>query len=195
MGAAGGPPTRLLACGLQPSACFRAHNPHRRTIPISAIVSDRPRRCPALTLKARPALPLLSRRQVVATLLAAAGLLLRGRGTRADHEYVAIVTNTQLGPDGVPGMVGASLVIHERPASPQYLEGCHGVLMPAFHVWVTRDDGRHQYLLVGIDSSYHPDRSEPTPLHPGDRFVVRKSGSGDCDDGTSLLYLLPASVS
>ncbi len=50
-------------------------------------------------------------------------------------------------------------------------------------------------LLMGIDPTYHPDPPAPTRVQPGDRFVVRKSGSGDCGDGTSLLYLLPAPVS
>ena len=145
-------------------------------------------------------MPLLSRRQVVATLLAAAGLLLRGRGTRADHEYVAVVTNTHLGPEGVPGLIGTTLVVEKRSAFPEYLQGCNGVLMPAFQVWLVPDDGRRdgdedQRLLMGIDPTCHPDPPAPGRVQPGDRFIVRKRGSGDCGDGTSLLYLLPAPVS
>ena len=138
---------------------------------------------------------LFSRRQVVATLLSAVGLLRRGSVTRADHEYVAIVTNTQLGATGATGMVGTTLVILERPASPQYLEGCNGVLMPAFHVRVAREGDRHQHLLLGIDPTFHPDPTVPTPVQPGDRFVVRETGSGDCGDGTSLIYLEPVPTS
>jgi len=134
---------------------------------------------------------LLSRRRAVATLLAGAGLVLRGGVTRADHEYVAIVTNTQLGPGGVPELVGATLVVEERPASPEYLSGCKGVLMPAYRVRLERDNGRDQHLLLGIDATYHPDPPPPPPAQPGDRFVVKASGSGDCGDGTSLLYLEP----
>ena len=137
-------------------------------------------------------MPLLTRRQVMAPLLAGAGLLIRGTVTRADHEYVAIVTNTQLDRDGALGLVGKTLVIQERPASPEFLEGCHGVLMPAFQVRLERDGGRGQHLLLGIDPSFHPDPPVPAPVQPGDRFIVRKSGSGDCGDGTSLLYLQPA---
>ena len=134
----------------------------------------------------------LSRRSAIAILFAGAGLLLRGSVARADHDYVAVVTNTQLGPDGTPGMVGLTLVIEERPASPKFIEGCHGVLMPAFHVRVT-DEGRQQTrLLMGIDPTFHPDPPAPEPVRPGDRFVVEKTGSGDCGDGTSLLYLRPA---
>ena len=138
---------------------------------------------------------LLSRRQVVATLLAGVGLLRRRTVTRADHEYVAIVTNTQLSATGALGMVGTTLVDLERPASAQYLEGCNGVLMPAFHVRVARDGDRHQHLLVGIDTTFHPDPTALTPVQPGDHFVVRKGGSGDCGDGTSLFYLEPAPAS
>ena len=138
---------------------------------------------------------LLSRRQVVAALFSRAVHLGRGNVTRADHEYVAIVTNTQLSATGALGMVGTTLVVLERPASPQYLEGCNGVLMPAFHVRIARDGDRHQHLLVGIDTTFHPDPTALTSVQSGDHFVVRKSGSGDCGDGTSLLYLEPVPAS
>ena len=137
-------------------------------------------------------MPHRSRRRLLATLLAGAGLLLRGGMARATHEYVAVVTNTQLGPDGAPGMVGTTLVIEERPASPEFIEGCHGVLMPAFHVRVADDGNRDPHLLMGIDPTFHPDPPTPDPVRPGDRFVVEETGSGDCGDGTSLLYLQPA---
>ena len=77
-------------------------------------------------------------------LFAGAGLLLRGSVARADHDYVAVVTNTQLDPDGAPGMVGLPLVVEERPASPRSSSrGAIGVLMPAFHVRVA-DGGSQQ---------------------------------------------------
>ena len=133
----------------------------------------------------------LSRRSAIATLLAGAGLLLRGSVAWADHDYVAVVTNTQLGPDGAPGMVGLTLVIEERPASPKFIEGCHGVLMPAYHVRVADDGSRYPRLLMGIDPTFHPDPPAPEPVRSGDFFVVEKIGSGDCGDGTSLLYLKP----
>jgi hypothetical protein len=134
----------------------------------------------------------LSRRSAITTLLAGAGLLLRGGVARANHEYVAVVTNTKLGPDGASGMVGMTIVIDERPASPEFIEGCHGVYMPAFHVRVADDGSQYPRLLMGIDPSFHPDPPAPEPVRPGDRFVVEATGSGDCGDGTSLLYLHPA---
>jgi hypothetical protein len=126
-------------------------------------------------------------------LLASAGLLHRNGTVRADHEYVAVVTNTQLGSEGEPGMVGETLVVEERPASPRFIEGCNGVIMPAYHVRVERagDDGPKR-LLLGIDPTFHPDPPAPDPVQPGDRFVVAEAGGGDCGDGTSLLYLQPA---
>jgi hypothetical protein len=150
---------------------------------------------PATPSKASLVMLLLTRRQAGPLLLAGVALLVHGRTVRADHEYVAIVTNTQLDREGVSGMVGKRLVIQERPDSPRFLEGCRGVLMPAFHVQIQRDEGRHQHLLLGIDPTFHPDLPMPVPVQPGDRFVVRKSGSGDCGDGTSLLYLEPAPAS
>ena len=142
----------------------------------------------------------LSRRRAAAILLAGAGLLLRGGAARADHEYVAVVTNTQLGPEGESGMIGKTLVVEKRSVYPEYIEGCNGVIMPAFQVHVARDDGRRDdgerhHLLMGIDPTYHPDPPAPARVQPGDRFVVRKTGSGDCGDGTSLLYLQPAPAS
>jgi hypothetical protein len=134
----------------------------------------------------------VSRRRVVATLLAGAGLLHHGGAVRADHEYVAVVTNTKLGSDGVPGMVGKTLEVEERPASPKFIAGCHGVLMPAFHVRVADVGSQETRLLMGIDLTFHPDPPAPEPVRPGDRFVVEETGSGDCGDGTSLLYLQPA---
>ena len=139
----------------------------------------------------------LSRRRAVATLLAGAGLVLRPRAARADHEYVAVISNTQLGPDGEPGMIGKTLVVEKRSAFPEYIEGCNGVIMPAFQVLVARDGGRRDRgerhrLLMGIDPTYHPDPPAPARVQPGDRFVVRDAGGGDCGDGTSLLYLHPA---
>ena len=76
-------------------------------------------------------------------------------------------------------------------ASPKYLEGCNGVLMPAFHVQVEGTGGEPQRLLMGIDATFHPDPPTPAPVQPGDRFVVGETGGGDCGDGTSLLYLHP----
>jgi hypothetical protein len=137
-------------------------------------------------------MPHLSRRQALATLLAGAGLLLQGGVVGADHDYVAIITNTQLGPDGAPGMVGTTLIIEERPAWPKFIEGCHGVFMPAFHVRVAQDGRQETRLLMGIDPTFHPDPPAPEPVRPGDRFVVEATGSSDCSDGTSLLYLHPA---
>jgi hypothetical protein len=145
-----------------------------------------------MTTKARAFMPALSRRRAVATLLAGAGLLLRGGAARADHEYVAVVSNTQLGPEGEPGMIGKTLVVEERPVHPTHIEGCNGVIMPAFHVRVERDGDGRKRLLMGIDPTFHRDPPTPSPAQPGDRFVVRESGGGDCGDGTSLLYLHPA---
>jgi hypothetical protein len=144
-----------------------------------------------ITRRARSLAPRLSRRSAIATLLAGAGLLRRGGVAWADHDYVAVITNTQLGRDGAPGMVGMTLVIEERPASPKFIEGCHGVLMPAFHVRVADDGNQETRLLMGIDPTFHPDPPAPEPVRPGDRFVVEETGSGDCGDGTSLLYLHP----
>ena len=138
----------------------------------------------------------LSRRRVLATLLAGAGFLLHGTVTKADHEYVAVVTNTQLRPKGEPEMVGTTLVVEERPAFPKYIEGCNGVIMPAYHVRIEDaeggDTGDRKRLLLGIDPTFHPDPPAPDPVQPGDRFIVGATGGGDCGDGTSLLYLHPA---
>jgi len=145
-----------------------------------------------MTPKARAVMPhLFSRRHANGTLVAGVGLLLGARAARADHEFVAIVTNTRLGTEGEPGMIGKSLVVEERPVSPKYLEGCNGVIMPAFHVRVEFDDGKARRLLMGIDVTFHPDSPAPHPVQPGDRFVVGETGGGDCGDGTSLLYLHP----
>jgi hypothetical protein len=140
-------------------------------------------------------LPPLSRRRSIATLVASLWLVLRGNAARADHEYVGVVTNTQLDPAGEPGLVGKTLVVEERPASPKALEGCHGVVMPAFHVRVEHERGEPQRLLMGIDATFHPDPPAPAPVRPGDRLVVAERGGGDCGDGTSLLYLHPVSRS
>ena len=113
-----------------------------------------------------------SRRQAVATLLAGAGLLLHRRGVRADHEYVAVLTNTQLGPDGEPGLVGTTLVVEERAAIPSTSKAVTGCIMPAYHVRVAQDGGRSPRLLMGIDATFHPDPPAPDPAQPGDRFVV-----------------------
>ena len=99
----------------------------------------------------------LSRRSAIATLVAVAGVVLRGREARADHDYMAVITNIQLGPDGASGMVGRTLIIEERPASPKFIEGCHGVFMPAFHVRVAHDGSQETRLLMGIDPIFHPD--------------------------------------
>ena len=88
-------------------------------------------------------------------------------------------------------MIGKTLVVLERPASPTSLEGCNGVRMPAFHVEVDGEGGAPQRLLMGIDATFHPDPPAPRPVQPGDRFVVGEVGGGDCGDGTSLLYLHP----
>ena len=131
----------------------------------------------------------LSRCHAVAALVAGGTFLLRGRTARADHEYVAIVTNARLGPAGEAGSVGKTLVVQERPVWPQSLEGCNGVGMPAFHVDIGGEDGEPTRLLMGIDATFHPDPPAPRPVQIGDRFVVGEVGGGDCGDGTSLLYL------
>jgi hypothetical protein len=136
-------------------------------------------------------MPLLSRRHAIASVVAGVASLLQGRAARADHEYVAIITNTRLGPAGESGLIGKTLVVTERPASPKYLEGCHGVHMPAFHVDVEGEGREPRHLLMGIDATFHPDPPAPDPVQPGDRFVVGETGGGDCGDGTSLLYLHP----
>lgn len=136
-------------------------------------------------------MPLLSRRSAIVSLVAGVASLLQGRAARADHEYVAIVTNTRLGPAGEAGMIGKTLVVTERPASPKYLAGCNGVHMPAFHVDVEGKRGEPHDLLMGIDATFHPDPPAPDPVQPGDRFVVGETGGGDCGDGTSLLDLHP----
>jgi hypothetical protein len=151
-------------------------------------------------MKARAVMHLLSRRRAVVTLLAGAGLVLPGGAARADHEYVAVITNTQLGPEGESGLIGKTLVVEKRSAFPEYLEGCNGVIMPAFQVQVApdagqREGGERNRLLMGIDPTYHPNPPAPTRVQPGDRFVVRDAGGGDCGDGTSLLYLHPAPTS
>jgi hypothetical protein len=64
--------------------------------------------------------------------------------------------------------------------------------MPAFHFRVAHEGRQETRLLMGIDPTFHPDPPTPDPVRPGDRFVVEETGSGDCGDGTSLLYLQPA---
>ncbi len=92
-------------------------------------------------------------------------------------------------------MIGKTLVVEERAAFPEYIEGCNGAIMPAFHVRVERNGGERKRLLMGIDPTFHPDPPAPTRVQPGDRFVVGETGGGDCGDGTSLLYLHPAAPS
>jgi hypothetical protein len=131
-------------------------------------------------------------RSLIATLVAGATLVLPRSRVRANHEYVAVIMNTELGPDGALGLVGTTLVVEKRAAYPEHIDGCNGALLPAYQVQIERDGGRRKRLLLGIDPTFHPDPPVPDPAQPGDRFVVRETGSGDCGDGTSLLFLLPA---
>ena len=138
-------------------------------------------------------MPSLSRRQAIATLLAGATLVRYGHVVQANHEYVAVLTTTHLGPEGASDLVGKTLVVEQRAAYPRHLEGCNGLILPAYEVRIERDAGMSTRLLLGIDPTFHADPPAPDPVQPGDRFTVRKRGSGDCGDGTSLLFLQPAS--
>ena len=81
---------------------------------------------------------LLSRRQAIATLLAGAGLLLHRRVVRADHEYVAVSPTPTSVPTGNRDWSARRLSSRSAPSIPKHIEGCNGVIMPAYEVRIER---------------------------------------------------------